>query len=160
MMIPPHGRARRENKMRAFYAILYRLSSQNNTGSYHHSRDYAIIAYSGDCTDERRTTLGKIMTGDLGTEIIASVRHALEEDIGPGDATTDGIVPRQAMAHGRIIAKQDGVVAGLDVARTAYALVDRRVSFRSRRRGRSIVQRQVLADISGARALLTAERTR
>ena len=101
------------------------------------------------------------MTGDLGTEIIASVRHALEEDIGPGDATTDSIVPRQAMAHGRIIAKQDGVVAGLDVAQTAYALVDRRVSFTQQAaEGASIVQRQVLADISGpARALLTAERT-
>jgi nicotinate-nucleotide pyrophosphorylase (carboxylating) len=101
------------------------------------------------------------MTGDLSPEITASLRRALEEDIGPGDATTDSIVPPQAIAHGQIIAKEDGVVAGLDVARAAYALVDARVSFRELvAEGARVERRQVLAEVTGpARALLTAERT-
>ena len=69
------------------------------------------------------------MTDTLSPEIIACVRRALDEDIGGGDATTDSIVPADATSSGRIIAKQAGVVAGLDVAAAAYRLVDARVSF-------------------------------
>jgi nicotinate-nucleotide pyrophosphorylase (carboxylating) len=57
---------------------------------------------------------------DLPPEILAAIRAALAEDIGPGDATTNSIVPAEAAMRGRIIAKQDGVIAGLDVAQTVY----------------------------------------
>ena len=101
------------------------------------------------------------MSDELSAEIIESVKRSLEEDIGPGDATTDSIVPLGAVARGRIIAKEDGVVAGLDVARAAFEMVDPRVNFMPLvAEGARIVNQQTLADVTGpARALLTAERT-
>jgi nicotinate-nucleotide pyrophosphorylase (carboxylating) len=101
------------------------------------------------------------MPNTLTPEIIVCIQRALTEDIGPGDATTDSIVPAEATSRGQIIAKQDGVIAGLDVARAAYRLVDERVAFTPLvPEGAAVTNRQPLADVSGpARALLTAERT-
>ncbi len=97
----------------------------------------------------------------LSPEIIACVQRALAEDIGTGDATTDSIVPAEAMAEGQIIAKQPGVIAGLDVAALAFRLVDERVRLTPLvAEGEIIRGRQTLATVIGpARALLTAERT-
>lgn len=97
----------------------------------------------------------------LPPEIIACINIALAEDIGGGDATTDSIVPASATMAGRIIAKQVGVVVGLDVARATFALLDRDVRFAAEvGEGARCENRQVVATVSGkARALLTAERT-
>jgi len=65
----------------------------------------------------------------LPVEIIDSIRGALAEDIGSGDVTTDSIVPANASLRGRIVAKQDGVVAGLDIAAAVWRELDERVSF-------------------------------
>jgi nicotinate-nucleotide pyrophosphorylase (carboxylating) len=94
-------------------------------------------------------------------EILDALQRALAEDIGPGDATTESIVPAGARMRGQIIAKQAGVVAGLDVAAAAYRLVDAGADFRARvDEGAGVTDRQVLASVAGpARALLTAERT-
>ena len=101
------------------------------------------------------------MLAPLSPEIISCIRHALAEDIGAGDATTGSIVPADATSSGRIIAKEAGVVAGLDVAAAAYRLVDARVSFVPlAAEGATVANRQPLATVAGpARALLTAERT-
>jgi nicotinate-nucleotide pyrophosphorylase (carboxylating) len=100
-------------------------------------------------------------SNSLPPEIIACIQRALEEDIGPGDATTNSIVPPEAKMSGQIIAKQVGVVAGLDVAQAACHLLDEQVSFTAHvAEGARVENRQVLARVSGsARALLTAERT-
>ncbi len=97
----------------------------------------------------------------LSAEILASIQRALAEDIGPGDVTTNCIVPPGAVMHGQIIAKQAGVAAGLEVARAVYELVDERVDVEIGFQDRAWVEnRQVLATVSGpARALLTGERT-
>lgn len=98
---------------------------------------------------------------NLPLEILATIRSALAEDIGPGDATTNSIVPAEAAMRGQIIAKQDGVIAGLDVAQTVYQMVDAQVDFRPQvDEGARVTNRQVLALVSGrTRSLLTAERT-
>lgn len=97
----------------------------------------------------------------LPPEILAAIQQALKEDIGSGDVTTDSIVPTEAAMSGQIIAKQTGVIAGLDVAGATFSLLDRRVEFTPRiAEGARVENRQVLADIAGpARALLTGERT-
>jgi nicotinate-nucleotide pyrophosphorylase (carboxylating) len=41
----------------------------------------------------------------LPADIITSIRTALEEDIGTGDATTNSIVPPDASLRGNIVAK-------------------------------------------------------
>jgi nicotinate-nucleotide pyrophosphorylase (carboxylating) len=97
----------------------------------------------------------------LPLPIIESIRGALAEDIGTGDVTTDSIVPAEARMRGQIIAKQAGVVAGLDVAQAVYQTVDAQVMFDAQvEEGARVEDRQVLALVSGrTRSLLTAERT-
>jgi len=102
-----------------------------------------------------------VTSRELPEAILAAIRNALAEDIGAGDVTTNSIVPPDARMSGRIIAKQAGVVAGLDVAAATFRLLERGVEFLPRvEEGASVENRQVLADLSGpARALLTGERT-
>lgn len=97
----------------------------------------------------------------LPTEILDTIQRALAEDIGAGDATTLSIVPPDATMRGQIIAKQDGIIAGLDVARAAYELLDSAVEFSPQLADGSRVTRAgVLALVSGrTSSLLTAERT-
>lgn len=97
----------------------------------------------------------------LPTGILDTIQRALAEDIGAGDATTLSIVPPDATMRGQIIAKQDGIIAGLDVARAAYELLDSAVEFSPQLADGSRVARAgVLALVSGrTSSLLTAERT-
>ncbi|MGZ8844282.1 MAG: carboxylating nicotinate-nucleotide diphosphorylase [Pyrinomonadaceae bacterium] len=97
----------------------------------------------------------------LAPEILSSVERALAEDIGRGDVTTEGIVPAGATLEGRVISKEDGIVAGLAVARAAFQMLDKEVEFEFfARDGDKVETAQTLAKIRGpARAILTAERT-
>ena len=94
-------------------------------------------------------------------EIFAALQRALDEDIGPGDVTSLSILPAEAQMTGQIIAKEPGVLAGLDVAQAVYQTVDPGVDFQSlAAEGAQVANRQVLARVTGAaRSLLTAERT-
>ena len=89
------------------------------------------------------------------------IQRALEEDIGPGDVTTNTIVPAGATLRGRIVAKQDGIVAGLDVAKQVFLTLNQRVTFVSQiEDGSRVTRSAVVAEVEGpARALLTGERT-
>ena len=89
------------------------------------------------------------------------IKRALAEDIGSGDVTTDTIVPADASLRGRIVAKQDGVVAGLEVAKTVMLVLSDRIKFVANvSDGSTVTRGTVLADLEGsARALLTGERT-
>ncbi len=100
------------------------------------------------------------MSSELPAEISHYINRALEEDIGSGDVTTDTIVPENASLRGRIVAKEDGVVAGLEVAKKVLLSLDQRVNFLARVEDGTKVERgTVLADLDGpARALLTGER--
>jgi len=97
----------------------------------------------------------------LPVAALAAIARALEEDIGAGDRTTTSIIPDDAVIQGQFIAKQQGTVAGLDVARAAFRLFDERVTLVTRvDEGARVSEREVLATVSGpARAFLTVERT-
>jgi nicotinate-nucleotide pyrophosphorylase (carboxylating) len=94
-------------------------------------------------------------------DILSAIHRALAEDIGNGDITTNSIVPGEASMRGQIIAKQNGVIAGLDVAQIVYQTFDPEIEFDARvSEGEHVTNRQTLANVSGsARSLLTAERT-
>jgi nicotinate-nucleotide pyrophosphorylase (carboxylating) len=94
-------------------------------------------------------------------DISHCIKRALEEDIGSGDVTTDSIVPAGATLRGRIIAKQQGIVAGLEVAHNVMLALSEQITFVSNVADGSHVERgTVLAEVAGsARALLTGERT-
>src|SRR5690348_9090050 len=90
------------------------------------------------------------------------VRAALLEDFGrAGDITTDAIVPADAEVEAVIVARQPGVVAGLDAALLAFELID--PSLRLDRicdDGVRVSRGDVVARIAGrARGMLGAERT-
>ncbi|MGC2775335.1 MAG: carboxylating nicotinate-nucleotide diphosphorylase [Bradyrhizobium sp.] len=90
------------------------------------------------------------------------VRAALLEDLGrAGDITTDAIVPAEKPASLMLRARQDGVIAGLDVARCAFQTVSPDVRMEiARPDGSAVKPGDMIATISGpARALLTGERT-
>jgi nicotinate-nucleotide pyrophosphorylase (carboxylating) len=97
----------------------------------------------------------------LAPEILSSVERALAEDVGPGDATTEGIIPAGASLSGRIVSKESGVVAGLTVARAAFQLLDQQVALAAFLADGDVVEAgQTVIEIRGsARAILTAERT-
>lgn len=89
------------------------------------------------------------------------VRAALLEDLGrAGDLTTDAIVPADATAEMRLVARQEGVLAGLDLARLAFRLMDPSLAFTvSHRDGTDLAPGMEIACIQGnARAMLSAER--
>jgi nicotinate-nucleotide pyrophosphorylase (carboxylating) len=89
------------------------------------------------------------------------VRAALLEDLGrAGDLTTDFVVRAEQSARVRLAARDAGVVAGTDLAATAFRLVDPAVTVDiALEDGTRVVPGDVIATVSGpARAILTAER--
>ena len=89
------------------------------------------------------------------------VRAALLEDLGrAGDLTTDAIVPATARAETALVARQAGVVAGLDLTSLAFRLVDPAIEITIERPdGTRLAPGDLVATIAGpARGMLTAER--
>jgi nicotinate-nucleotide pyrophosphorylase (carboxylating) len=93
-------------------------------------------------------------------EIKAIVKRALEEDIGEGDFTSEWVIPPEDVLSCKIVAKEEGVVAGMEVARMAFQLLDERIRFVERVSDGDIVHPgDVLATLEGpARGILSAER--
>lgn len=89
------------------------------------------------------------------------ILRALREDMPMGDLTTDSTIPEAQEASARIIAKEDGVVAGLPVFMRVFTLLDPHASFNLLVEEGDVVQKgTVLMTFGGnARALLKAERT-
>lgn len=85
---------------------------------------------------------------------------ALAEDVGDGDLTSDAILPPEMTCRGKIVCKQDGVIAGLPVAERVFKLVDERLQFDAKTKdGEKVQEDQIVARLFGpARAMLRAER--
>jgi len=89
------------------------------------------------------------------------VRAALLEDLGrAGDITTHAVVPAQARAETALVARQSGVVAGLDLAALAFRLIEPAIEIEVERPdGTRLQPGDRIATIDGpARGVLTAER--
>jgi nicotinate-nucleotide pyrophosphorylase (carboxylating) len=90
------------------------------------------------------------------------VRAALLEDLGrAGDITTEAVIPAAVAVEAVIVARQPGVLAGLDAALLAFELLDPGLQIDRRRAdGERISRGETVARISGrARGVLGAERT-
>ena len=57
------------------------------------------------------------------------IRKALEEDLGTGDHTSLATIPAYAMGKSRLLVKEDGIIAGIDVAREVFRQVDPTLDF-------------------------------
>jgi len=88
------------------------------------------------------------------------IELAIAEDIGPGDATSEAVLPAGLTLRGRIIAKDAGVIAGLPVVKEVFSRVDPMLCFTPRvRDGTSVAPGDVVAKVTGpGRGMLAAER--
>jgi nicotinate-nucleotide pyrophosphorylase (carboxylating) len=99
--------------------------------------------------------LPRVMTEPL-------VRATLLEDLGrAGDITTDAIVAPDLEVKCVFAARQPGVVAGLELARLAFALIDPAIRLDAEKEdGATLAKGDIIARIEGpARGIFTAERT-
>lgn len=94
-------------------------------------------------------------------QIIGIIRDALREDIGQGDITTKLTVPKNQYLIARIIAKQDGVLAGSEVVPIVFKLLNPKVRVRFFiKDGERFNKGKIIAEIKGStQTLLTGERT-
>jgi nicotinate-nucleotide pyrophosphorylase (carboxylating) len=88
------------------------------------------------------------------------IKNALIEDIGHGDITTESLIDETTISSGNFIAKANGVVAGLAVAKRVFALIDPSVNMTVLvEDGSHVSPGNIMATISGpARAILQGER--
>lgn len=93
-------------------------------------------------------------------EIERIIKTALEEDIGLGDITTEVTVSADAVARAELVAKEDFVLAGIDVAaQVFYSLYDEVKFEKLFIDGQSVSKGEVIAWIKGpAQILLSGER--
>ena len=84
----------------------------------------------------------------------------LKEDIGGGDVTTLALVAPEMETTGIIHAKDTGILAGVDVARRVFELLEPRIFFNTRLEdGVKLTPGTIIAAVHGsARAVLTGER--
>jgi nicotinate-nucleotide pyrophosphorylase (carboxylating) len=94
------------------------------------------------------------------SELKAIVRRALSEDIGRGDITTRLSISKEKLIKAKIIANEDFLLCGIDLACEVFKAVDPSLKFTPQfKDGKPVSSKQVLAIISGkAVSILTAER--
>ena len=98
---------------------------------------------------------------DIDLRIVREIIEiALREDIGNGDITTNFSVPIDTSAKGVILSKSDGILAGLDIAREVFLMLDPEMIFtKLASDGDQIRKGQDIATVKGmARSMLTGER--
>lgn len=94
------------------------------------------------------------------TQLRQLVAHAIEEDLGSGDVTSDTLIPPDLHATAVLCSRSAGVIAGLEVAALVFELVDAATSFEPLvQDAASIAPGQPIGRVGGAaRSLLRAER--
>ncbi|MBP7088756.1 MAG: carboxylating nicotinate-nucleotide diphosphorylase [Candidatus Omnitrophica bacterium] len=96
----------------------------------------------------------------LNDNILTVIKKALKEDIGKYDITTNTIVPSLLKGKARIIAKEKGILCGIDVVGAVFRLLDKNIYFKPLKKDGDIFKaKDVIAKIEGNfRAILTSER--
>ena len=90
------------------------------------------------------------------------VKKALEEDLRPrGDITTNLINSKNKIIKAKIVAKQDGIIAGLEFCKAAFKLIGRETVFIKKiSDGKKIKKNKMIAEIRAKiKTILIAERT-
>jgi len=88
-------------------------------------------------------------------ELRRIIETALREDIGTGDITTQATVDPQIVCRAELVAKEDFVLAGIDVAAAVFAILDPAIAFeRLTVDGQSVKRGEVLAWMKGPAAML------
>jgi nicotinate-nucleotide pyrophosphorylase (carboxylating) len=88
------------------------------------------------------------------------IEAALNEDIGSGDVTTNAIVGRDKAGQAKAIAKDDFIVAGIDIFRDVFIILDKTIKFKCLiGDGQKATKGETIAEVSGSLFyILQAER--
>jgi len=86
---------------------------------------------------------------------------ALNEDVGTGDITTDNLIPSGMRKNAYMIAKSDGVIAGLEVAEMVFRKLDSTLIWKPEVKDGIFVKKGtvIVRFEAGYRTILTGERT-
>jgi nicotinate-nucleotide pyrophosphorylase (carboxylating) len=89
-----------------------------------------------------------------------SIKYYLTEDIGTGDITTNAIVPEMHVSRARIVAKENGIIAGQSIAKEVFrGLDDTLVYEECKSDGEHVKKGDIITIVKGkTRAILTGER--
>lgn len=89
------------------------------------------------------------------------IQLALDEDLGLGDITSDNIFTPQDRARAVVVAKEDLVLSGMDIARQTFWLVDEDLSFRALKHDGDLVKKgEKVLELEGRTlSILKGERT-
>jgi nicotinate-nucleotide pyrophosphorylase (carboxylating) len=94
-----------------------------------------------------------------------SIHHlieiALEEDIGPGDITTENLIDKNLKGIGEVVVKEPLIIAGIDVVRQVFEQLDPDISFRPNFKDGDFIEKgKIVLEVEGKlRVLLMGERT-
>ena len=94
--------------------------------------------------------------------INTEVKKALLEDLFPkGDLTTNLVSSKNKIIKAKIIAKQNGIISGLNYCKTAFKLIGKETVFKQKiKDGNKIKRNEVIAEITAkTKTILIAERT-
>lgn len=96
----------------------------------------------------------------FGSNLDEFIRLALEEDVGDGDHTSLATIPPDATGRARLLVKEAGILAGVQVAVRIFAQVDPDLSIEILRSdGAAIQPGDVVLTVAGrAQSILKAER--
>ncbi len=88
------------------------------------------------------------------------IKFALKEDLGEGDHTSLSTVPENAFGRARLVAKEDGILAGLRIAELVYKEIDPEIQLiKFHSDGAEIKKGDIIFEVSGkSRSILSAER--
>ncbi len=91
----------------------------------------------------------------------ALIDAAIAEDVGDGDVTSTYFISEGTRSKARVIAREPGVAAGMDVAEAVFMAIDKGVGFwKLIEDGASFAKGDTLIEVEGrTRSILTAERT-
>ena len=89
------------------------------------------------------------------------VKKALEEDLRPnGDITTNLISLKNKVSYAKIVAKQNGVIAGLNFCKVTFKIIGKETVLKTKIKDGKIIKNKVIAKIKAkTKTILMAERT-
>jgi len=96
-----------------------------------------------------------------GKTIDSIIEAALQEDLPQGDITSESIIPDDSRSRAIILAKEDGILAGMDVASRVFEKIDPDVEFKREKDDRQKFSKgETLAELEGSSiSILKGERT-
>ena len=96
----------------------------------------------------------------MENELIAFIKNALYEDVREGDHSALACIPENALGKAKLLVKDNGIIAGIDVAQKICEVFDSKLKIKTFNKDGDLVKKGDIAlEIEGsARSILTTER--